>query len=98
MKNIAGKIKESQLPLGEVTRILMEEVLPVCIPNMKCVAGEWAGFNEEWLIDSIIKLKKSNAIKRALHKKDFQMINDDWEKILKILRTNSEDQNKGRRE
>lgn len=87
--HIAGKIEESQLPLGEVTRILMEEVLPVCIPNLKCVAGEWSGFDEKWLIDSIIKLKKPNAIQRALYKKDFKMIKEDWEKVLEILSSNS---------
>lgn len=89
MKYIAGKIEESQLPVDEVTRILMEEVLPVCIPNLKSVAGEWSGFDEEWLIDSINRLKKPNAIQRALYKKDFKMIKEDWEKVLEILSSNS---------
>lgn len=79
---LAKKIKESLLPIEDVKEILMEEVLPVCIPNMKIVAGEWEAFNEDWLVDSIQNLTRPNALQRMMHKKDFRFIKDDWNKII----------------
>ena len=83
LDHIVKIIKESKLPIKEVEEILLNEVFPVCIPNMKVVAGEWAGFNEEWLIASIQKLKKPNKLQRLLYKKDFWLIKEEWQKITK---------------
>ncbi len=54
----------SNFTLQELNHILINEVAPVCSVNLLSVAGEWAGFNEEWLVGSIIKrsYKKRTAI------------------------------------
>lgn len=46
---------ESSYSLDELSHILRYEVAPVCSPNLWSIAGEWAGFDEEWLIASIQK-------------------------------------------
>jgi hypothetical protein len=41
--------------VSELETILADEVFPVCIWNLFVVAGEWAGFDEEWLAAKITK-------------------------------------------
>ncbi len=62
---IANKIIESPYSLEEVQQINKYEVFPVLQANLLSVAGEWAGFQEEWLIRSIMdSLKKRNAFRK----------------------------------
>jgi hypothetical protein len=79
---IANKMQESGYTLDEVEDILMLEVFPVCIANLHSVAGEWAGFNEDWLAEKITHSKPPNLIQRWLHRRRFRMIKDDWRKIV----------------
>jgi hypothetical protein len=39
----------SPYSLSELDAILADEVFPVCRWNLLTVAGEWAGFDEQWL-------------------------------------------------
>ena len=82
---IASVIKESELSIKQVEQILKEEVLPICIPNIKSISGEWAGFDEKWLIESIVKLKKLRPLQKAIHKNDYKLIKDEWEQVLSII-------------
>ena len=86
LDHIAKVIKDTGIPLESVEGILIDEVLPVCIPNMKIVTGNWTGFDEEWLIESILNLKKPGIVKRAIYKNDFKLIKDDWLRILEKLK------------
>ncbi len=52
-RHIAFKIIESPYSIDKVKEINKYEVFPVLQPNLLSVAGEWAGFDEEWLINSI---------------------------------------------
>jgi hypothetical protein len=95
-RNIAFKIIESPYSLEEVKNINKYEVFPVLQPNLLSVAGEWAGFQEEWLINSITdSLTKRNSIKRAGIEGSWLtfkwMQKDYWEKLenaLSKLKTN----------
>ncbi|MBO2620048.1 hypothetical protein AYI74_11050 [Shewanella algae] len=44
----------SPYSLPELEHILYREVAPVCGPNLFDVCGEWAGFDEQWLKESIM--------------------------------------------
>jgi len=87
-KYIARKIIESPYSIMEVIEIIKYEIFPVLQPNLISIAGEWTGFQEEWLIMSITKsLDKRNSTKR-FGVKCFWFIfkgmhNDDWEKLQK---------------
>jgi len=48
-KYIVRIMKASGYSLQEIEQILMLEVFPVLLPNLRSVAGEWTGFNEKWL-------------------------------------------------
>lgn len=88
-KRIAEILKQSGCSLGELKRINYEEVAPVVAPNTLSVAGEWGGFNEEWLIEEIIKRlnqKKRNFIINKIYKKYIDSItNNYWEQIEKYF-------------
>ena len=44
----------SPYSLEELEQILVDEVHPVCFWNLCIVAGEWAGFDPEWLRSIIL--------------------------------------------
>jgi hypothetical protein len=47
--------------LQELERILIEEVHPVCRSNLLCLAGEWAGFDQQWLEARILRRSRSRS-------------------------------------
>ncbi|HEX8576608.1 MAG TPA: hypothetical protein VF677_09985 [Flavobacterium sp.] len=86
---IAFKIIESPYSLDEVKEINKFEVFPVLYTNLLSVAGEWAGFNENWLVNTITgSLAKRNTIKKIGIKILFftfkWMQTSYWEKLEKI--------------
>lgn len=57
----AGLLARSPYSLDELKRILDEEVAPALEFNLLDVAGEWAGFNEDWLVAHIERTLASNS-------------------------------------
>jgi len=50
---VARRIIESGLPPETVLQVLWLEVFPALCDNLRFVAGEWAGFTDEWLRERI---------------------------------------------
>jgi hypothetical protein len=48
-ERIARALADSPYSLDQLDDILGAEVAPVCGPNLASPAGEWAGFDSEWL-------------------------------------------------
>jgi hypothetical protein len=66
-QRIAGIMKRSGYSVNELRDINLFEVATVVFHNLLSVAGEWAGFNEEWLFAEATKwAKKRSVILRAL--------------------------------
>jgi hypothetical protein len=89
IQNINSIIKNSPYSLEEVKAINMYEVFPVLHPNLMSVAGEWAGFDQEWLVDEILLLvKKNSRIRRWWSNLVFniykEMFEGYWEKIARL--------------
>lgn len=64
-KRIALKMIESPFNLEEIKNINKYEVFPVLQANLSSIAGEWAGFDEKWLEESIIKsIEKRNYFRK----------------------------------
>ena len=57
----AKLLAESPYEIDEIERILRDEVFPVCSWNMLSIAGEWAGFEPEWLEARITQRIKRNS-------------------------------------
>jgi hypothetical protein len=54
-----GILAASPYSLDELQQILIDEVYPVCRSNRFSIAGEWAGFDPEWLERSILRRLRS---------------------------------------
>jgi len=85
---IAEKIIESPYNFEEVKQINKYEVFPILQSNLLSVVGEWSGFNEEWLIKSIVKsLNKRNVVNKLAIKSSYLtlkwMCKDYWEELEK---------------
>ncbi|WP_298358712.1 hypothetical protein [uncultured Litoreibacter sp.] len=52
---IASALAASPFDEAELDRILLEEVYPVCIPNLHSIAGIWSGFDEAELVAAITR-------------------------------------------
>lgn len=50
----AQVLAASEYSLGELEEILLTEVYPACAINLRSPAGEWAGFDSEWLEERIL--------------------------------------------
>ncbi|QLG46141.1 DUF7079 family protein [Costertonia aggregata] len=85
-KYIAKKIHESTFTFEEVKQIDRTDVFPVLYGNLLTVAGIWSGFNEEWLVPTIIEnLSKQNTLSRFFLKIKYRlfrwMYKEYWEKL-----------------
>ena len=88
-RHIAFKIIESPYSFQKVKEINKYEIFPVLQANLMSVAGEWAGFQEEWLINSIKEsLAKRNTVKKIGIESSYLtlkwMCKDYWEKLEKV--------------
>lgn len=86
---IAQTILESPYTFEEVKTINTYEVFPVLQSNLLQPAGEWAGFNEKWLVETItayLETKKSSddMMISANYKKHGWMQEDYWVRLEDI--------------
>ena len=66
---IVRECSKSDYSIEELNRILLEEVAPVVSSNLLSPAGEWSGFDEQWLSEEISKKVQSQSeILRVLFK------------------------------
>jgi hypothetical protein len=85
---------DSAFTLDELKEILMDEVAPVCSRNLLSVAGEWSGFEEEWLVSAIregIKVRQGifRKILKPISKNFFiARIEEDWKNLELIIVAN----------
>ena len=52
-RRIASALAASPYTVGEIEEILRCEVYPACHQNLLCIAGEWRGFDGEWLVEHV---------------------------------------------
>ncbi len=55
LDRIAAVLARSPYSVEEIQRILLWEVYPACRSNLRWIAGEWAGFDPEWLEGRILR-------------------------------------------
>ena len=59
------ELSESPYSIAELEEILITEVYPACRGNLFSIAGEWAGFDPEWLEAKI--RRRANSSLKVLH-------------------------------
>ncbi len=77
--------------IEELEHMLKNEVAPICCDNLMCVAGQWAGFDEEWLITNITdKINTKTPVLTKLWqwvsvKAHQSYINQHWKNIVPLI-------------
>lgn len=66
LDQIQREVIASPFSIEDIDIILRDEVAPVCLPNLYSVAGEWTGFDPDWLLPSIHKYLSQPAWQRRL--------------------------------
>ncbi|WP_430907002.1 DUF7079 family protein [Maribacter sp. 2-571] len=67
-RHIAKQFQASPYSLTQIKEINRSEVFPVLCLNLISVAGVWTGFDEDWLIKTIVhKRKRNNPFKRLAY-------------------------------
>lgn len=81
-EHIAKVLAVSNYTIEQIENILIEEVCPVCKLNMYSVAGEWIGFNPDWLKEKIgARLGKRSPFRRLSGRLHRWMYAKHWEKV-----------------
>lgn len=102
LKYLAEIFLNSPYTLEEIKTINKYEVFPVLQPNLLKTDGQWTGFEEEWLIETITtKLNTKNQFSHLVVEANYSiykwMCKDYWEHIERIYEEfkNEPDKNKG---
>lgn len=89
IKNIASVLASSGYDRAELDRIYLYEVVPIVGPNLFSVAGEWAGFDETWLYEQILKSIQNRTRLQTwwfgtwpYRKMMTYATDEDWKKVL----------------
>ncbi len=61
----ATTLAQSKYSIEELQEILVSEIYPICRTNLLQIAGEWAGFDVDWLENKI--RKRNSSIFKFLH-------------------------------
>lgn len=87
---IYNVFKTSGLSLKTLKSIDMYEVFPTLQANLNSVAGEWAGFDEKWLVEVCTRnyRKRNNLIFRIVtrwrNRLSYWMRKDHWVKMEEL--------------
>jgi hypothetical protein len=84
-QRISEVLATSPYSIQDIEDILRFEVYPVLIWNLRSVAGEWAGFDRDWLQEQIEpRLKKRPKFRMPML--PWGMIRDHWKHVSTTVR------------
>ncbi len=64
--HIVRTLAASPYSLDELHEMLMYDVHPALYPNLMSVAGEWAGFDDAWLLERIAMARRQPRWRRRI--------------------------------
>ena len=87
-RHIAATIIDSPYTIEEVKEINKYEIFPSLQTNLLSVAGEWAGFEEAWLVDRITKsITNRSALNKIAIEASYKLLKwmqkDYWNSLTK---------------
>lgn len=72
--------------LEELHEMLMYDVHPALYPNLMSVAGEWAGFDEAWLVERIATTRRQPRWRRRISHWFVRDIGTQWRTLVPMIR------------
>ena len=83
---IVRTLAASPYPLDELHEMLMYDVHPALYPNLMSVAGEWAGFDEAWLVERIATVRRQPRWRRRITHWFARDIGAQWRTLEPMIR------------
>ena len=84
------ELRATGLAAWDLDRIMLDEVYPVCHWNLRQVAGEWVGFDPDWLEAACAKAFQRpawvKALGRPFRRRGLQRLVPEWPAILSDLK------------
>ncbi|GAA6143216.1 hypothetical protein [Hydrogenophaga sp. 5NK40-0174] len=83
----ADALEKSGYSMAELDGILIDEVSPVCGVNLFSATGVWAGFDAEWLEQTILRKRQSSFrwLRRLLSRQMGKLVADEWEATKQLM-------------
>lgn len=75
----------SPYPLDVLDRILLDEVHPALHANLLQVAGEWAGFDRDWLVARVREVRTRPLWRRRCARLSFGLVRHDWRAVRAVV-------------
>ena len=93
-ERISKVLANTKYTVKELQEILYYEVYPACKYNMFSVAGEWAGFHPDWLMENIGPKKDKRPKLRfgPIHK---WMFRHHWHQVSRLIKEQRSTKNLG---
>ncbi len=83
--HVARTLAASPYPLETLHAILIDEVHPALCGNLLQVAGEWAGFDQAWLVARLQSVCAQPQWRRRLSRLCFGLVRDDWRTLEPMI-------------
>ena len=83
---IARTLAVSPYSLDDLHEMLMYDVHPALYPNLLSVAGEWAGFDEAWLVQRIETIRRQPRWRRRISHWFVRDIGTQWRTLAPMIR------------
>ena len=83
---IARTLAASPYSLDDLHEMLMYDVHPALYPNLMSVAGEWAGFDEAWLVERIATIRRQPRWRRRISHWFVRDIGTQWRTLAPMIR------------
>lgn len=84
--HIVRILAASPYSLDELHEMLMYDVHPALYPNLMSVAGEWAGFEEAWLLERIATIRRQPRWRRRISHWFVRDIGMQWTTLAGMIR------------
>ncbi len=82
---IAAAIRQSGFSRTEVSAIFRDEVAPAFAANLRSVAGEWAGWSDDFVRERVLA-KRGSIVAKALDRLFYSaFMAEEWGKIVASL-------------
>lgn len=82
---IAETLAASPYSPAELRAILIDDVHPALHPNLLSVAGEWAGFDDVWLVERIEAVGRQPRWRRRMSRWFARDIDAQWRAIEPMI-------------
>jgi hypothetical protein len=82
---IARTLAASSYRLEDLHEMLMYDVHPALYPNLMSVAGEWAGFDETWLVERITAIRRQPRWRRRISHWFVRDIGVQWRALVPMI-------------